>query len=146
MAGNIVSTDYHYKPPPKRKKLIAIPNRIVTAKAPKPKPSVPVTGKAVTRKQAPAAVTEPRIVTPTKRSPPRHVPTVSTEGPATTDVTSAAPPPAERKSAIVTASNPRAGRFGRVPEMDAEEYQRRGDAAEAFFRELVSRAAWNAGS
>jgi hypothetical protein len=110
MASDIVSTDYRYKSPPKRKKPVAIPNRIVTVKAPKPKPPAPVTAKAVTRKQAPAAVTAPRIVTPTKRSPPRYVPAVSTERPATTDVTSATPPPAERKSAIVTARSPRTGR------------------------------------
>ena len=46
---------------------------------------------------------------------------------------------------IVTASPKRMTRFGPVQEMDAEEHQRRGDAAEALFRELVRRATWNAG-
>ena len=47
---------------------------------------------------------------------------------------------------IVTASPKRMTRFGPVQEMDAEEHQRRGDAAEALFRELVRRARWNAGT
>ena len=46
---------------------------------------------------------------------------------------------------IVTAPPKRMTRFGPVQEIDAEEHQRRGDAAEALFRELVRRAAWNAG-
>ena len=46
---------------------------------------------------------------------------------------------------IVTASPRRMTRFGPVQEIDAEEHQRRGDAAEALFRELVRRATWNAG-
>jgi hypothetical protein len=32
-----------------------------------------------------------------------------------------------------------------VQEIDAEEHQRRGDAAVELFKELVRRAAWNAG-
>jgi hypothetical protein len=41
------------------------------------------------------------------------------------------------------AINRRRGRFPNVPEMTPEEHQRRGDAAEALFRELVRRAAAN---
>jgi hypothetical protein len=40
---------------------------------------------------------------------------------------------------LVTVKKPR-GRFGDVPDMTAEEHQRRGDAAEALFRELARRA------
>jgi hypothetical protein len=43
-------------------------------------------------------------------------------------------------SRIVTARNPRARRFPDVPDMTPEEHQRRGEAAEALFRELVRRA------
>jgi hypothetical protein len=46
---------------------------------------------------------------------------------------------------IVTAKPKRMTRFGPVQEIDAEEHRRRGDAAEALFRELVRRATWNAG-
>jgi hypothetical protein len=42
----------------------------------------------------------------------------------------------ETRSVIVTAKNPRRGRFGDVPDMTPEEYQRRGDAADALFREI----------
>ncbi len=54
------------------------------------------------------------------------------------DPVPADPPPAARKSAIVTARSPESGRFGPVPDFDAEEHQRRGDAAEALFRERSS--------
>jgi hypothetical protein len=47
---------------------------------------------------------------------------------------------------IVTASQKRSTRFGAVQDIDAEEHQRRGDAAVALFKELVRRATWNAGS
>jgi hypothetical protein len=46
---------------------------------------------------------------------------------------------------IVTAPRKRMTRFGPVPDFDAAEHLRRGDAAEALFRELVRRATWNAG-
>jgi hypothetical protein len=44
----------------------------------------------------------------------------------------------DRKSAIVTAKNPhrRLWRFGDVPDMTPEEHRRRGDAADALFREM----------
>jgi hypothetical protein len=42
----------------------------------------------------------------------------------------------ERKPAIVTAKNPRRSRFGEVPDMTPEEHKRRGDAADALFREM----------
>jgi hypothetical protein len=41
--------------------------------------------------------------------------------------------------AIVTVKR-RPGRFGDVPDMTREEHLRRGDAADALFRELVRRA------
>jgi hypothetical protein len=41
-----------------------------------------------------------------------------------------------RPAAIVTAKNPRRGRFGDVPDMTPEEHKRRGDAADALFREM----------
>ena len=40
---------------------------------------------------------------------------------------------------IVTASRKTSTRFGPVQDIDAEEHQRRGDAAEALFREIVRR-------
>ena len=48
-----------------------------------------------------------------------------------------------KKSRIVTLRNPRPSRFGPVPEVTPDEHQRRGDATEALFRELVRRVAAN---
>jgi hypothetical protein len=47
--------------------------------------------------------------------------------------------PADRKPAIVTARRPGARRVD-VPDLTPEEYQRRGEAADAPWRELVRRA------
>ena len=137
----IVHTDYRPKRARKRKQSPAIPMRIVTAKKTKPAPAV---AEAVTERKPTqaAAIAGPRIVT-AKKPRPRH-----SIGPeqiaAARDAAPADPPPAIRKSAIVTARSPKAGRFGPVQDIDAEEHQRRGDAAVELFRELVRRAAWNA--
>jgi hypothetical protein len=61
------------------------------------------------------------------------------------DSVPADPPAAARKSAIVTAKPKRMTRFGPVQDINAEEHVRRGDAAVALFKELVRRAARNAG-
>jgi hypothetical protein len=50
------------------------------------------------------------------------------------------PEPLPERARIVTASRKTSTRFGPVQDIDAEEHQRRGDAAEALFRER-SRAA-----
>jgi hypothetical protein len=139
----IVHTDYRPKRARKRKQSPAIPMRIVTAKKTKPAPAV---AEAVTERKPTqaAAIAGPRIVT-AKKPRPRH-----SIGPeqiaAARDAAPADPPPAIRKSLIVTARSPKAGRFGPVQDIDAEEHQRRGDAAVALFRELVRRASWDAGS
>ena len=89
-----------------------------------------------------------RIVTSTYRykRPPRKRKAVPLEGPAIVRRGAAKPADAsrapandDRKSAIVTAKR-RPGRFGDVPDMTPEEHQRRGDAADALFREIVRRA------
>jgi len=141
----IVRTTYRYKPPPKRKQPVKIPMRIVSAKA--PKPSAPAINEAVTVRKPPAqaaAITGPRIVT-AKKSGPRHGIGPEQIAAARRDPVPVDPPPAERKSAIVTAKPKRMTRFGPVQEMDAEEHQRRGDAAVELFKELVRRATWDAG-
>ncbi|HZD77755.1 MAG TPA: hypothetical protein VE218_12165 [Acidobacteriaceae bacterium] len=45
----------------------------------------------------------------------------------------------DRKARIVTSRSKR-GRLGEVEDLTPEEHQRRGDAADALFRELVRRA------
>jgi hypothetical protein len=50
-------------------------------------------------------------------------------------------PKQKRASAIVEPKRKRSSAFGDVPDMTPEEHQRRGDAADALFRELVRRAA-----
>ena len=67
------------------------------------------------------------------------------EGPVIVRRSAAKPetPPApandDRKSAIVTVKR-RGGRFGDVSDLTPEEHRRRGDAADALFRELMRRA------
>ena len=75
------------------------------------------------------------------KRPPRKRKAVALEVPAIVRAGKKAPtaPKADddRKSAIVTAKNPRRGRFGDVPDdMTSEEHKRRGDAADALFREM----------
>jgi hypothetical protein len=88
-----------------------------------------------------------------KHSPPIPQRIVSAKQPAAPAigkaVTESKRPPAQAAAItgprIVTARNPRAKQFPDVSDMTPEEHQRRGDAAVALFRELVRRAAWNAG-
>ena len=72
------------------------------------------------RKKKPVALEVPAVVTRRKPAPGKVE----------------APPPA--KSAIVTIRKP--GK-GYVPDLTPEEHQRRGDAAEALFREMKRRVA-----
>jgi hypothetical protein len=76
-----------------------------------------------------AAITGPAIVTAkSKRTLRQFADVVAPGEPAT----------------IVTAKNPnRRGRLGDVPDMTPEEYQRRCDAADALFRDLVRQATGN---
>jgi hypothetical protein len=134
----IVHTDYRPQRARKRKHSPPILQRIVSAKPQKPGPAAPA---IIERKQPaqPATITGTRIVAARKPRPKHGI------GPeqiaAAMDAAPADPPPAIRKSAIVTA--PKAGRFGPVQDIDAEEHQRRGDAAVELFRELVRRASWD---
>jgi hypothetical protein len=66
-------------------------------------------------------------------------------------IVSAQPPKPKRAqpaiaSRIVSAPRKTWTRFGPVQEMDAEEHQRRGDAAVELFREIAQRARGDAGS
>jgi hypothetical protein len=68
-----------------------------------------------------------------KRPPRKKAQAAAITGPA---IATAAEP-----ATIVTAKNPhRRGRLGDVPDMPPEEHKRRGDAADALFRELVRQA------
>ena len=92
--------------------------RIVTTtyrykRPPKRRKAVALAGPAIVRKRAP------------KSASLAHLP----EQPANDD----------RKPAIVTERRPGARRIN-VPDLTPEEYQRRGDAADALWRELVRRA------
>jgi hypothetical protein len=79
------------------------------------------------------------------KRPPRERKAVPLEVPAVVKAgkrSKAAPKPAQPASpAIVTARKPRtAPSFGEAPDLSTEEHQRRGDAADALFREVVRRA------
>jgi hypothetical protein len=137
----IVSYVHTRKRPKKRRaQPVAIPNRIVGARAPQTSaPVIKEAGPVRKHPAQPATITGPRIVTAKKPRPRSGI------GPdqiaaARRDPVPADPPPAARQSAIVTAQSPKSGRFGPIPDFDAEEHQRRGDAAEALFKEIVRRA------
>ena len=83
------------------------------------------------RKRAQAAAIENRIVT--AKNPKRLKGPVIRLG-------QEPPPPEAESSRIVTAKRKPSSRFGPVQDFDAEEHQRRGDAAAELFRELVRRA------
>ena len=54
--------------------------------------------------------------------------------------------PLPERPRIVTASRKTSTRFGPVQDIDAEEHQRRGDAAVELFREIVRRATGDGGT
>ena len=102
-----------------------MPTRIVTStyrykRPPRKRKAVPLEGPAIVRKGAASRETPPAPETPD-------------------DAPAVQPTTEPRSPAIVTAKR-RAGRFGDVPDMTPEEHQRRGDAADALFREMVRRA------
>jgi hypothetical protein len=108
----IVTTTYRYKPPPRKRKAAPLAGPALVT--PKRKRVLPAEGKtpatAVVRKTKPGNDNRPD---------PAPLPT---DG---------------QKSAIVTVK--REGRFGEVPDLPPEEHRRRGDAADALWRELVRR-------
>jgi hypothetical protein len=85
------------------------------------------------KKLKPATIKVPEVVTvrDRKRATNRQAP----------DDPGATPQPAndDRKTRIVT-TRPKRGRFGEAPDLTPEEVRRRGDAADALWRELVRRA------
>ena len=121
----IVTTTYRYKPPPKRKgrKLAKITGpAIVTAKGSR-RP-----GRLRGGGQAAAEVNH--AARPPAGDDQPSTPLGKTSTPANDD----------RKSAIVTARKPQ-NWHSDVPDMTPEEHQRRGDAADALFREMKRRIA-----
>jgi hypothetical protein len=112
----IVTTHYRYKPPPRKRKAVAI--------------------------EAPAIVTPKSAKTaPEKASPATRLPTIVRKAkPCNDNRPDPTPLPTDgTKSAIVTVKR-KSGRFGEVPDMTPEEHQRRGDAAAALWADLVHRA------
>jgi hypothetical protein len=78
---------------------------------------------------------DPAKVHTSARPAPKTPPLAIDDGPA-----EPAPRPAARKPAIVTARKPGA-RYATVPDMTPEEHRRRGDTAQALWRELARRIA-----
>ncbi len=118
--ARIVTTTYRYKPPPKRKgrKLAEITGpAVVTAKGSRRPVGIGETAAEV----GGIVNTRPKRAGDTKPSTP----------------SGKAPAPAndDRKSAIITARKPGSRSSSDVPDMP-EEHRRRGDAADALFREL----------
>jgi hypothetical protein len=86
------------------------------------------------RKQKAVALDVPAIVKPTPMKKQQRGPVIRLGAKGAEAVNDNGNQP--RPAAIVTAKNPRRGRFGDVPDMTPEEHKRRGDAADALFREM----------
>jgi hypothetical protein len=116
----IVATHYRYKRPPWKRKAVAIEAPAIVA------------AKSSRRQVRAAEVLNAHVLGKSGAAQP------STPRAAARVI---APPPAndDRKTATVTARKAR-GRLGDAPDLTPEEHQRRGDAADALWRELVRRA------
>jgi hypothetical protein len=110
----IVTTHYRYKPPPRKRKAVALD--VPEIVQPKRKEAPLLTVEAIPSRLAVVRKTKPCNDNHSKQEP-------------------ALLPNEEKKSAIVTVRR-RGKRFSDVPDMTPEEHQRRGDAAAALFREL----------
>ena len=134
----IVTTTYRYKPPPKKRKAAAIAGPAIVRKVKAAKgvhtADTPKCGQA----PPPPANDDrkPAIVTTTSRSKRGRSFAVAEPDEAKNSIAETMQQPA---SAIVTARRQGARRVD-VPDLAPEEYQRRGDAADALWRELVRRA------
>ena len=116
----IVRTSYRYKRPPRKRKAVALDVPvIVSAKAP---------GKSVARPKSQRA--ETGILAAVQGAQPAAQTSTREEGLSSRTN--------DRMSAIVTVRRNQ-GRFGEPPDMTPEEHQRRGDAAQALWRELARR-------
>jgi hypothetical protein len=135
----IVTTAYRYKPPPRKRKAVALAGPAIVRKA----VSLPTDGQRKPgnddRKPAPALrptdETKSAIVTTTSRKREKFQNGTAEPDPEAASVN----PTGGNKAAIVTVRRPGARRVN-VPDLTPEEYQRRGDAADALWRELVRRA------
>ena len=122
----IVTTTYRYKPPPKRKgrKLAEITGpAVVTAKGSRRPGRCEAAGRRRLRSKNMHTARSERAGDIQPSTPPGKASTPAND---------------DRKSAIVTARKPRSWRSD-VPDMTPEEHQRRGDAADALFREMKRR-------
>ena len=123
MTARIVTTTYRYKPPPKRmgRKLAEITGpTVVTVKG-----SRRPVGVGETAAESEESARSERTGDTKPSTPSGKVP---------------APANDDRKSAIVTAQKPSSWHSD-VPDMTEEEHRRRGDAADALFREMKLRIA-----
>ena len=135
----IVTTHYRYKPPPTKRKAVAIAAPAIVRKVKAAKgvhtADTPKSGQA----PPPPANDDrkPAIVTTTSRS--KRGRSFAVSEPDEAEDSGRGDYAHNRRAAIVTARRQGARRVD-VPDLTPEEYQRRGDAADALWRELVRRA------
>jgi hypothetical protein len=121
----IVTTTYRYKRPPRKQKRVALEAPVIVTTKSSRRPPVKGT------EEAAAEASEPPAITTTGQR----------AQPSTPHEAARVAPPAndDRKPAIFTARKPKRGNDD-APGLRPEELQRRGEAAEALWRELVRRA------
>ena len=126
----IVTSTYRYKRPPRKRKPRTIEGSAIVT---------PVDPKKSRRRRDETAAAELGAVPPPGGADEAAMQSTTAGRSAGRD-RSATPQPAndDRKSAIVTARKP-GSRFSTVPDLTPEEHKRRGDAADALFREMKRR-------
>ncbi len=139
MASAIVTSTYRYKRPPRKKRpvLLEVP-AIVTKCAASPQASAPKPAAPANDDRKPAIVAIPGK--PAKADGPLTVRGGSGHAPSGIDTRRFQPAAVTPRSAIVTVKR-RSSRFGDVPDLTPEKHQRRGDAADALFREITRQIA-----
>ncbi len=139
MPARIVISTYRYKrPPPKKPVLLEVP-AIVTKRASRPQASPPKPLAPANNDRKPAIVTVSAKKRVARADGLATVASGSDVAPSGIDTPRSQPAAVAPRSAIVIAKR-RRGRFGEAPDMTLEEHQRRGDAADTLFREIVRKA------
>jgi hypothetical protein len=129
----IVSSHYRYKPPPRRKKAVALEVPAIVTIRDKKRVTVEDLADA---EQKPATKPAPVKSTPATPAVVQRAGTSAT--PAANDDRKPSPVPTARPSAIVTARKP-GKRYVDLPEVSEDEHRRVGDLADAMMREFKRR-------
>ena len=135
----IVTTHYRYKPPLKKGKAVAIAGPAIVRKGVAKPAALPVEAPDRLPEQSANDDHKPTIVTTISRKRAKLSHAMHKMAGAPDPEAASVNPSGGKNAAIVTARRPGTRRVD-VPDLTPEEHQRRGEAADALWRELVRRA------